>query len=45
MTFHFMPGGLWFKDWGGLETTESIVITHDGAKTLCDFPRHLFVKH
>lgn len=43
MTFHFMPG-LWFKDWG-LETTESIVITHDGAKTLCDFPRHLFVKH
>ncbi|MFH4453058.1 ectoine hydrolase DoeA [Vibrio alginolyticus] len=43
MTFHFMPG-LWFEDWG-LETTESIVITRDGAKTLCDFPRHLFVKH
>ncbi|HHX8696586.1 TPA: ectoine hydrolase DoeA [Vibrio diabolicus] len=43
MTFHFMPG-LWLEDWG-LETTESIVITRDGAKTLCDFPRHLFVKH
>ncbi|WP_406733167.1 M24 family metallopeptidase [Vibrio scophthalmi] len=43
MTFHLMPG-LWFEDWG-LETTESIVITKQGAKTLCDFPRHLFIKH
>jgi len=43
MTFHLMPG-LWFEDWG-LETTESIVITRHGAKTLCDFPRHLFIKH
>ncbi|EGU47143.1 Xaa-Pro aminopeptidase [Vibrio ichthyoenteri ATCC 700023] len=43
MTFHLMPG-LWFEDWG-LETTESIVITKHGAKTLCDFPRHLFIKH
>ena len=43
MTFHLMPG-LWFDDWG-LETTESIVITKYGAETLCDFPRHLFVKH
>lgn len=43
MTFHLMPG-LWFDDWG-LETTESIIITRGGAKTLCDFPRHLFVKH
>ncbi|KKA43656.1 MULTISPECIES: ectoine hydrolase DoeA [Salinivibrio] len=43
MTFHFMPG-LWMKDWG-METTESIVITRDGAQTLCDLPRQLFVKH
>ncbi|MGF1910871.1 M24 family metallopeptidase [Vibrio kasasachensis] len=43
MTFHLMPG-LWFEDWG-LETTESVVITRHGAKTLCDFPRHLFIKH
>ncbi|MBA5761638.1 M24 family metallopeptidase [Vibrio sp. 404] len=43
MTFHLMPG-LWFEDWG-LETTESIVITRHGAETLCDFPRHLFIKH
>ncbi len=42
MTFHFMPG-LWFDDWG-LEITESIVITKDGAQTLADVPRQLFVK-
>ncbi|NLS12068.1 M24 family metallopeptidase [Vibrio sp. SM6] len=42
MVFHFMPG-LWRDDWG-LETTESIVITEHGAKPLCDYPRHLFVK-
>ncbi len=43
MTFHFMPG-LWMKDWG-IETTESIIITQEGAQTLCDLPRQLFVKH
>ncbi|WP_194435487.1 M24 family metallopeptidase [Vibrio fluminensis] len=43
MTFHLMPG-LWFEDWG-LETTESIIITRHGGKTLCDFPRRLFIKH
>lgn len=43
MTFHFMPG-LWLDHWG-METTESIVITSSGARTLCDFPRHLFIKH
>ena len=42
MTFHFMPG-LWMDDWG-IETTESILITETGAETLCDYPRHLFVK-
>ncbi|MBS0974372.1 M24 family metallopeptidase, partial [Serratia rubidaea] len=42
MTFHFMPG-LWMDDWG-LEITESIVITAQGAEVLCDYPRRLFVK-
>ena len=42
MTFHFMPA-LWFDDWG-LETTESIVITGNGAETLANVPRKLFVK-
>jgi len=43
MTFHFMPA-LWMKTWG-LETTETILITHDGAaETLCDVERKLFIK-
>jgi ectoine hydrolase len=42
MTFHLMPG-LWMDDWG-METTESILITDTGVETLCDYPRHLFVK-
>ncbi len=42
MTFHFMTG-LWMDDWG-LEITESIRITTQGAETLCDYPRQLFVK-
>jgi len=42
MCFHLMPG-LWFDDWG-IEITESIVITGQGAETLADFPRQLFVK-
>jgi ectoine hydrolase len=42
MTFHFMPG-IWQEDWG-LEITESIVITKNGAETLCEFPRRLFSK-
>jgi ectoine hydrolase len=42
MTFHFMPG-LWFDDWG-MEITESIVITENGAETLANYPRELFVK-
>jgi ectoine hydrolase len=42
MTFHFMPG-IWQDEWG-IELTESILITHNGAETLGDFPRKLFVK-
>ncbi|GAA6188649.1 M24 family metallopeptidase [Litorivita sp. NS0012-18] len=43
MTFHFMPG-LWTDDWG-LEITESILITEEGAaETFCNVPRKLFVK-
>ena len=42
MTFHFMTG-LWLDDWG-FETTESIVITEDGARCLAEVPRKLFVK-
>ena len=42
MTFHFMSG-LWLDDWG-FETTESIVITENGARCLAEVPRRLFVK-
>ncbi len=45
MTFHFMPG-LWMDGWGGLETTETIVITESGppAEALCNVARKLFIK-
>jgi ectoine hydrolase len=42
MTFHFMPA-LWLDD-GGLETTESILITENGAECLCTTPSELVVK-
>ena len=43
MTFHFMPA-LWMDTWG-LETTETILITEDGAaEPLCHIDRKLFVK-
>ena len=42
MTLHFMTG-LWMADWG-LEITESILITEDGAECLADVPRELVVK-
>ncbi len=42
MTFHFMPA-LWLDD-GGLETTESILITPGGAECLCTTPSELVVK-
>ncbi len=43
MVFHFMPA-LWMDTWG-LETTETILITKDGAaEPLCTTERKLFVK-
>ena len=42
MIFHFMPA-LWLDD-GGLEITEPILITENGAECLCNTPRKLFVK-
>ncbi|WP_299350865.1 M24 family metallopeptidase [uncultured Shimia sp.] len=43
MVFHFMPA-LWMDTWG-LETTETILITEDGAaEPLCNVDRKLFVK-
>jgi ectoine hydrolase len=42
MTFHFIPA-VWQDDWG-MEITESFVITENGAETLSDVPRKLFVK-
>ena len=42
MTFHLMPA-LWFDN-GGLEITESIVITENGAEPLANYPRKLQVK-
>lgn len=42
MTFHFMPA-LWLDD-GGIELTEPILITQDGAECLCKTPRKMTVK-
>ena len=42
MTFHFMPA-LWLDD-GGLEITESILITETGFEKLCTLPGEIFVK-
>ena len=42
MTFHFMPA-LWLDD-GGIEITEPILITENGAERLCSTPAKLFVK-
>ncbi|MBS1302872.1 M24 family metallopeptidase [Loktanella sp. SALINAS62] len=42
MVFHFMPA-LWLDD-GGIEMTEPIVITADGARRLTATPRGLVVK-
>ena len=42
MTFHFIPA-VWQDDWG-MEITESFVVTEDGAETLSNVPRELFVK-
>ncbi len=42
MTFHFMPA-MWLDD-GGIEMTESILITEAGAECLCKTPGGLTVK-
>ena len=42
MTFHFMPA-LWLDD-GGLEITETVVITPDGYESLASVPQKLLVK-
>lgn len=42
MTLHFMPA-LWLDD-GGLELSETILITPKGAECLCQTPRRLVVK-
>ncbi|MCB1380188.1 MAG: ectoine hydrolase DoeA [Alphaproteobacteria bacterium] len=42
MTLHFMPA-LWLDD-GGLELSETILITETGAECLCQTPRKLVVK-
>lgn len=42
MTLHFMPA-LWLDD-GGLELSETILITPKGAECLCATPRRLVVK-
>ncbi|MCB1477697.1 MAG: ectoine hydrolase DoeA [Rhodobiaceae bacterium] len=42
MTFHFMTG-LWMQDWG-LETSETFLITENGAECLANVPRELVIK-
>ena len=42
MTLHFMPA-LWLDD-GGIELSETILITPQGAECLCQTPRQLVVK-
>ena len=43
MTLHFMPA-LWLDD-GGLELSETILITPKGAECLCKTPRKLMIKN
>jgi Xaa-Pro aminopeptidase len=42
MTIHVMPG-VWLDDWG-IEISECVHITPDGARRLCNFPQPLIVK-
>jgi Xaa-Pro dipeptidase len=42
MTLHIIPG-VWLDDWG-IEISECVHITENGAQAFCDFPRKLFVK-
>ena len=42
MCFHFIPS-LWFED-GGLEISETFLVTETGAEPFCNYPRELLVK-
>jgi len=42
MTLHIIPG-IWLDDWG-IEISECVHITENGAVPFCQFPRRLFVK-
>ena len=42
MTLHVIPG-IWLDNWG-IEISETIHITDQGAMKFCDFPQHLVVK-
>lgn len=42
MTLHVIPG-IWLDNWG-IEISEAIHITDQGAVKFCDFPQHLVVK-
>jgi Xaa-Pro dipeptidase len=42
MTVHVIPG-VWLDDWG-IEISECVHITENGAEPFCNFPRRLFVK-
>jgi ectoine hydrolase len=43
MTLHFMPA--LYLDYGGLELSETILITPNGAECLCQTPRKLVIKN
>jgi len=42
MTLHVMPG-VWLDDWG-IEISECVHVTEDGARRFCGFPQELVVK-
>lgn len=42
MTLHIIPG-MYYEDFG-VEISEAIHITENGAETLANFPRELFIK-
>ncbi len=42
MTLHVMPG-IWIDDWG-VEISECVQITDQGARRFCDYPQELVVK-
>ena len=42
MVIHIIPG-IWLDDWG-LEISECVLITPDGGKPFCRYPRELVVK-